>query len=204
MVRSETGSSSRAGHLVQYRFQPGQSGNPRGVFAAEGYLECLRLSRDASPKTHPFQGLPGSGRDQAKVRKFHEFRHWRCTLDASSMHRHHANTACSRRDLASNLSKTTLVLSEIALSGSGSDLFGPTETLKGVVLRGKSQPMYDQHRAARERAAMSTHTPPIMFDRTQRLLDQVEQHLGEPMLTYWGSSSGSICKNDVIAMYPVL
>jgi Serine dehydrogenase proteinase len=64
--------------------------------------------------------------------------------------------------------------------------------------------MYDQHRAARERAAMSTHTPPIMFDRTQRLLEQVGRHIGEPLLTYWGSSSGSICKNDVIAMYPVL
>src|SRR5690348_13605617 len=83
--------------------------------------------------------------------------------------------------------------------------------------------MYDQHRAARERAAMSTHTPRVMhdraqharehkhtdepqcmFDRKQRLLDEVAQHIGEALLTYWGCAAGYIYKNDVIAMYPVL
>ena len=64
--------------------------------------------------------------------------------------------------------------------------------------------MYEQLRPARERASMSTHTPPVMFDRTQNLLTQIEDHVGEKVLTYWGSASGSICKNDVLAMYPVL
>ena len=39
-------------------------------------------------EVHPFQGLPRPEPDGARVGKFHEFRHWRCTLDASSMHRH--------------------------------------------------------------------------------------------------------------------
>ena len=36
--------------LVTHQWQPGQSGNPRGVLAAPKYLDCLRICREASAK----------------------------------------------------------------------------------------------------------------------------------------------------------
>src|SRR5690348_11747002 len=57
--------------------------------------------------------------------------HLGCLIDAPP----HAVTPCSRRDLASNLGEAAFVLSDISLSGSESDLFEPTETLKGMDLR---------------------------------------------------------------------
>src|SRR5215472_6738414 len=46
--------------------------------------------------------------------------------------------------------------------------------------------------------------PPILFDRTQKVLARLEQELGEPMLTYWNSNKGSICQNDVAGLYGLL
>ncbi len=47
-------------------------------------------------------------------------------------------------------------------------------------------------------------TPPILFEKTQRVLGQIESRLGERVLTYWNSSNGSICGNDVIGLYGIL
>lgn len=47
-------------------------------------------------------------------------------------------------------------------------------------------------------------TPPILFEKTQRILGQIESRLGERVLTYWNSSNGSICGNDVIGLYGIL
>ena len=46
--------------------------------------------------------------------------------------------------------------------------------------------------------------PPILFERTQKVLKRLEQELGEPMLTYWNSNKGSICQNDVAGLYGLL
>ncbi|HWX54444.1 MAG TPA: hypothetical protein VN176_07615 [Verrucomicrobiae bacterium] len=46
--------------------------------------------------------------------------------------------------------------------------------------------------------------PPILFERTQKVIDQIETELGERLLTYWNSPNGSICSNDVIGLYGIL
>ena len=46
--------------------------------------------------------------------------------------------------------------------------------------------------------------PPILFERTQKVLKRLEAELGEPMLTYWNSNKGSICQNDVAGLYGLL
>jgi hypothetical protein len=47
-------------------------------------------------------------------------------------------------------------------------------------------------------------TPPLLYDRTQRVLDQVQDRVRGTFLTYWTSTSGSVCDNDVMAMYELL
>src|SRR5262249_58586981 len=46
--------------------------------------------------------------------------------------------------------------------------------------------------------------PPILYERTQKVIGQVEEKLGERLITYWNSPSGSICSNDVIGLYGIL
>src|SRR6185312_5942174 len=77
--------------------------------------------------------------------------HLGCLIDAPP----HAVTPCSRRDLASNLGEAAFVLSEISLSGSESDLFEPTETLKGVPLRPYLRRLRSFHAASWPAAARS-------------------------------------------------
>jgi hypothetical protein len=47
-------------------------------------------------------------------------------------------------------------------------------------------------------------TPPMVFDRSQKVIERIEEKLGEPVLTYWNSSKGSICQNDVAGLYGLL
>jgi hypothetical protein len=46
--------------------------------------------------------------------------------------------------------------------------------------------------------------PPVLFEKTQRVLAAIQEALGERVITYWNSFSGSICATDVIALYGVL
>jgi|SRR5437899_2809436 len=46
--------------------------------------------------------------------------------------------------------------------------------------------------------------PPILYERTQKVIRQIEERLGERLITYWNSPSGSICSNDVIGLYGIL
>jgi Serine dehydrogenase proteinase len=47
-------------------------------------------------------------------------------------------------------------------------------------------------------------TPPILFERTQKTIRQIESKLGEPFITYWNSPDGSICANDVTGLFGLL
>lgn len=46
--------------------------------------------------------------------------------------------------------------------------------------------------------------PPVLFAKTQRLIEAIEADIQEPLITYWNSSSGSICNSDVLGLYGVL
>jgi hypothetical protein len=43
--------------------------------------------------------------------------------------------------------------------------------------------------------------PPILFSRSQRIIAKLEKALGDVVLTYWMSPSGSVCDSDVLALY---
>jgi len=47
-------------------------------------------------------------------------------------------------------------------------------------------------------------TPPILFEKTQKIIAAIEARLGEPLVTYWNSPNGSICGNDVVGLYGIL
>lgn len=61
-------------------------------------------------------------------------------------------------------------------------------------------------RAAKRPAAVRPRVkkPPVLFDQTQKLLKSINRSLDGPLLTYWSSEKGSICDNDVQALYEVL
>jgi len=46
--------------------------------------------------------------------------------------------------------------------------------------------------------------PPLLYDRTQDVLSRIERHVEGAFLTYWTSTSGSVCDNDVMAMHEIL
>jgi hypothetical protein len=47
-------------------------------------------------------------------------------------------------------------------------------------------------------------TPPILFEKSQAILRQITAVCGQPVITYWNSTSGSICANDVLGLYGIL
>jgi hypothetical protein len=46
--------------------------------------------------------------------------------------------------------------------------------------------------------------PPVLMERTQPVIDKISACLGEPVLTYWNSTKGSICQNDAVGLYALL
>jgi hypothetical protein len=46
--------------------------------------------------------------------------------------------------------------------------------------------------------------PPVLFDQTQAVLQQVSSLLGGPLISYWNNPRGSVCHNDVVALYETL
>jgi hypothetical protein len=46
--------------------------------------------------------------------------------------------------------------------------------------------------------------PPILFERTQKLIAEIESLTGGTLLTYWNNPRGSVCSNDVVAFFDIL
>jgi hypothetical protein len=46
--------------------------------------------------------------------------------------------------------------------------------------------------------------PPVLFNKTQVLIAQIASFLGGTLITYWNSPKGSVCHNDVVALYEIL
>ena len=64
--------------------------------------------------------------------------------------------------------------------------------------------MVEQPANAQKPDRTGRNLPPILFEKTQRVLRQIETRLGERVLTYWNSTNGSICGSDVIGLYGIL
>jgi len=46
--------------------------------------------------------------------------------------------------------------------------------------------------------------PPVLFSKTQAVIQQVSALLGGPLITYWNNPRGSVCSNDVVVLYELL
>jgi hypothetical protein len=55
-----------------------------------------------------------------------------------------------------------------------------------------------------EAVQRATKSPPILFEKTQELIARIQCVLDAPLITYWNSTSGSICSSDVVALYAIL
>jgi hypothetical protein len=62
------------------------------------------------------------------------------------------------------------------------------------------------HRAPRSRRAarVRVKTPPVLFEKTQALVSRAQKKVSGTFLTYWTSTSGSVCDNDVMALHAIL
>ncbi|HEY7514278.1 MAG TPA: hypothetical protein VIC87_07360 [Vicinamibacteria bacterium] len=61
-------------------------------------------------------------------------------------------------------------------------------------------------RAARmsARSRRRVKTPPLLYDKTQALLERIQRRVDGTFITYWTSTSGSVCDNDVMALHDLL
>jgi len=47
-------------------------------------------------------------------------------------------------------------------------------------------------------------TPPLLFEATQKVITRIQRSVDGAFLTYWTSTSGSVCDNDVMALHELL
>lgn len=64
--------------------------------------------------------------------------------------------------------------------------------------------MSTQETSGAKPASPTRKAPPVLFEKTQSIIADIERALDEPVVTYWNSTNGSICSNDVIGLYGVL
>jgi len=57
---------------------------------------------------------------------------------------------------------------------------------------------------AKSRRRQRVKTPPLLFARTQAVLKKIQAKVDGVLLTYWTSTSGSVCDNDVLALQDLL
>ena len=54
------------------------------------------------------------------------------------------------------------------------------------------------------KAPLKVKQPPVLFESTQAVIERASALLGGPLITYWNNPRGSVCQNDVVALYTVL
>jgi hypothetical protein len=57
---------------------------------------------------------------------------------------------------------------------------------------------------AKENATAKVKQPPVLFDRTQSIIHKLSGLLGGPLIAYWNNPRGSVCHDDVVALYELL
>jgi hypothetical protein len=56
----------------------------------------------------------------------------------------------------------------------------------------------------KRRPRVRIKTPPLLFDATQSTLTRIQRRVEGMFLSYWTSTSGSVCDNDVMALHDIL
>jgi len=56
----------------------------------------------------------------------------------------------------------------------------------------------------KSRRRLRIKTPPVLLERTQAVIARLQRRVEGVFLTYWTSTSGSVCDNDVMALHEVL
>jgi len=57
---------------------------------------------------------------------------------------------------------------------------------------------------ANNAASVKVKQPPVLFDKTQALIKRLNSMLGGCLITYWNNPRGSVCQDDVVALYELL
>ncbi len=52
--------------------------------------------------------------------------------------------------------------------------------------------------------AIKIKQPPVLFNKTQAVIKTLEAKLQGPLITYWNGTRGSVCQNDVGALYDIV
>src|SRR3990170_145564 len=65
-------------------------------------------------------------------------------------------------------------------------------------------PLARAGRLIRRQSKVRVKVPPLLFERTQAVLGRIQKQVDGTFLTYWTSTSGSVCDNDVMAMHELL
>ncbi len=60
------------------------------------------------------------------------------------------------------------------------------------------------NRTPRPNRRQRVKTPPVLFEKTQAVLRRIQTRVDATFLTYWTSTSGSVCDNDVMALHALL
>ena len=58
--------------------------------------------------------------------------------------------------------------------------------------------------ARKARRHVRMKTPPLLFEKTQDAIARIQRRVDGRFLTYWTSTSGSVCDNDVMALHEIL
>jgi hypothetical protein len=56
----------------------------------------------------------------------------------------------------------------------------------------------------RRRRPTRVKAPPTLFKKTQAVLERIQKMVDGTFLSYWTSTSGSVCDNDVLALHAIL
>jgi hypothetical protein len=59
-------------------------------------------------------------------------------------------------------------------------------------------------RRSRVPSRVRVKTPPLLFEKTQALFERAQKQVQGTLLSYWTSTSGSVCDNDVMALSAIL
>ena len=59
-------------------------------------------------------------------------------------------------------------------------------------------------RRPRQRRPTRLKAPPILYKKTQAVVDRIQRKVDGTFFSYWTSTSGSVCDNDVMALHAIL